>query len=176
MTGFRVERAGGVLRQAVISDLPAMTEIYNQAVLERSATADPYPREHGDRVQWFERYGWEDGHPLLVWEEQGSIHAYCGLSAFRDKAGYKGCVEMTLYVRKSERRRGIGPAIGAAVVDLGRSLNNRVILALVFADNAASNGLFSRLGFSLSGHFPGAVLFPGDTVHPRDVGIWHLRL
>ncbi|MBM66221.1 MAG: GNAT family N-acetyltransferase [Myxococcales bacterium] len=176
MGSYRVEEAGRVLRPAKLADLPAMTEIYNQAVHERSATADPYPRDVDDRRSWFDRYQWEAGHPLIVWEEAGQVQAYCGLSSFRSKAGYDGCVEMTLYVRQCQRGRGIGRAIGEAMVELGRGLGNRVILALVFADNSGSNGLFSRLGFSLSGHFPEAVLFPGEHEHPRDVGIWHLRL
>lgn len=176
MDGFRWENEGAVLRQATLEDLPAMTAIYNQAVLERSATADPHPKSPDDRREWFARYQWEQGHPLIVWEEEGAIQAYCGLSTFRAKRGYDGCVEMTLYVRKCQRGRGIGRDLGEVMVDLGRRLGNRVILALVFADNAGSNGLFARLGFSLSGHFPEAVLFPGVDEQPRDVGIWHLRL
>ncbi|MBF95390.1 MAG: hypothetical protein CMH58_09555 [Myxococcales bacterium] len=176
MTSFWVEEAGHVLRQATLDDLAAMTTIYNQAVLERSATADPYPRAPEDRHEWFQRYGWEDGHPLIVWEEAEQVIAYCGLSGFRAKEGYNGCVEMTLYVCQRQRGRGIGRMLGEAMIALGKEMGNRVILALVFADNSRSNGLFARLGFSLSGHFPGAVLFPGDDEQPRDVGIWHLRL
>lgn len=176
MTDFRDETSQRTLRSASLDDLAAITEIYNQAVVERSANADFQLKDPSERLTWFQRYDLASGHPLLVWEEDGRVLAYAGLSRFREKPGYIGCAEMTLYVHQQARGRGIGRSLGEAVVELGRELGQRVILALVFADNSASNGLFSRLGFSLSGHFPDAVQFPDAAPECRDVGIWHFRL
>ena len=165
------------VRRARVDDLPRITEIYNQAVPERTATADTQQRSVAERRVWFDRYRWDEGCPLVVWEEDGEVLAFAGAAPFRPgKQGYDGCNEVSLYCCQSARGRGIGRRLGAGLVEACRALNNRVLMALVFADNSRSNGLFARLGFQLCAHLPGVVLFPGPDSSPRDVGIWTLTL
>ena len=92
------------------------------------------------------------------------------------KQGYDGCLEVSLYVDREARGRGLGRQLGAALIHAARSLDNRVLMALVFADNSRSNGLFAHLGFNLCAHLPQAVLFPEPENKPRDVGIWMISL
>jgi phosphinothricin acetyltransferase len=165
------------MRPALLSDLPRMTEIYNQAVPERNATADTELRSPEDRQDWFAAYSWSAGCPLLVVEEDGRVVGYAGATSFRpEKRGYDGCLEVTLYVARSARGRGLGRRLGRALTDVASELGNRLLLALVFADNSHSNGLFAHLGYSLRAHLPGAIVFPEDAPRSRDVGIWSREL
>ncbi len=165
------------MRPASSDDLQRLTAIYNQAVPERTATADTALRQVDERHVWFARYAWTRGCPLVVYEEDGKVLGYAGAAPFRDgKQGYDGCLEVSLYIDRAARGRGLGRRLGHAVVDAARALNNRVLLALVFSDNSQSNGLFAHLGFNLCGHLPGAVQFPDPDATPRDVGIWMLTL
>jgi phosphinothricin acetyltransferase len=165
------------MRAACLADLPRLTAIYNQAVPERSATADTQIRSAAERRAWFDSYPWEQGCPLLVLEEREKVVGYAGAAPFRPgKQGYEGCLEVTLYVDSAARGRGLGRRLLAALIDASRALNNRALMSLVFADNSHSNGLFAHHGFSLSGHLPGAVLFPEPGAKPRDVGLWMLSL
>ena len=165
------------IRRAQPADLEALTRIYNQSVPERSATADTKLRSPDERQVWFERYDWLSGCPLLVLEEEGCVVGYAGAAPFRPgKQGYDGCLEVSLYIDHSARSRGFGRRLGQALVHAARSLNNRVLMALVFADNSRSNGLFAHLGFNLCAHLPSAVLFPEPHSKPRDVGIWIISL
>ena len=165
------------IRRAQPSDLEALTRIYNQSVPERSATADTQLRTPDERQVWFERYDWSSGCPLLVFEEAGRVLGYAGAVPFRPgKQGYDGCLEVSLYIDRLARGSGLGRRLGQALIHAARSLNNRVLMALVFADNSRSNGLFAHLGFNLCAHLPSAVLFPEPQSKPRDVGIWMITL
>jgi L-amino acid N-acyltransferase YncA len=167
----------GGMRAARLADLPRLTAIYNQAVPERSATADTKIRSAEERRSWFDDYPWAEGCPLLVLEEQGSVVGYAGAALFRPgKQGYEGCLEVTLYVDSSARGRGLGRRLLAALIDAAKALNNRVLVSLVFADNSHSNGLFAHHGFSLCGNLTDAILFPEPGAKPRDVCLWMLSL
>ena len=175
--------SGGVLndfpgiRRAQERDLAPLTRIYNQSVPERSATADTQLRNPAERQVWFEQYDWASGCPLLVFEEAGVVVGYAGAAPFRPgKQGYDGCLEVSLYIDQAARGKGLGRRLGHALIHASRSLNNRVLMALVFADNSRSNGLFAHLGFNLCAHLPSAVLFPEPKSKPRDVGIWMISL
>ena len=80
----------------------------------------------------------------------------------------------SLYVDRAWRSRGVGRQLGHGVVHAARALNNRVLMALVFADNDG-NGLFAHLGFNLCA-FAASVVFPEAPDRPRDVGIWMMSL
>ena len=165
------------MRRAEATDLARLTAIYNQAVPERTATADTQLRSVEERRAWFALYDWSRGCPLVVVEEQGEVLGYVGAAPFRaGKQGYDGCLEVSLYVDPAARGHGLGRRLGAAVVHAARALNNRALMALVFADNSRSNGLFAHLGFNLCAHLPGAVQFPDPGAKGRDVGIWMLNL
>ena len=130
-----------------------------------------------ERSVWFDQYQWSAGFPLLVLEDQGRVVGYAGAAPFRPgKQGYDGCLEVSLYIDSETRGRGFGRRLGSAIIHAARVLNNRVLMALVFADNSRSNGLFADLGFKLCAHLPQAVLFPEAGSKPRDVGIWMISL
>ena len=166
------------IRCAETSDIERLTSIYNQAVPERSATADTRLRTATERRVWFDQYQWCEGFPLLVLEDdEDRVVGYAGAAPFRPgKQGYDGCLEVSLYVDREARGRGIGRQLGSALIHAARTLNNRALMALVFADNSRSNGLFAHLGFNLCAHLPQAVLFPEPENKPRDVGIWMISL
>lgn len=165
------------IRMATSNDIERLTHIYNQAVPERSATADTMMRTASERRSWFDQYQWSEGFPLLVLEDGDRVVGYAGAVPFRPgKQGYDGCLEVSLYVDREARGRGLGRQLGAALIHAARSLDNRVLMALVFADNSRSNGLFAHLGFNLCAHLPQAVLFPEPENKPRDVGIWMISL
>lgn len=173
----RILRSFPDIRRAEIDDVERLTSIYNQSVPERNATADTLLRTASERRIWFERYQWSEGLPLLVLEYEGRVVGYAGAVPFRpEKRGYDGCLEVSLYIDRETRGQGLGRRLGSALIHSARELNNRVLMALVFADNSRSNGLFAHLGFNLCAHLPQAVLFPEPENKPRDVGIWMLSL
>jgi L-amino acid N-acyltransferase len=78
---------GVVVREARWADLPALLEIYNDAVLNVPATYDSERLTLAQRIKRFLEHG--RLHPLVVAESQGRVVGYASRSPFMDKPGYQ---------------------------------------------------------------------------------------
>ena len=85
------------------SDLPAITQIYNEYILERSATADMSPVSTKEREPWFNAHG--GSRPIFIYKENDEILGYCSLSDFNSKIAYDISVEISIYVAKRLLKR-----------------------------------------------------------------------
>ncbi len=66
------------IRQATMSDLPGITEIYNDAVLKLVATFDTEPKTLEEQKVWFQHHG--ATYPVLVAEEDGLVVGWASIS------------------------------------------------------------------------------------------------
>ncbi len=66
------------IRDSQVDDLPQITDIYNEAVINTLSTFHLYPRSLDDQMRWYENHG--EKYPLLVAEDQESIVAWASLS------------------------------------------------------------------------------------------------
>ena len=133
--------------------LPAILEIYNEAVLNTTASYDYEPHTLEQRTRWFEQHQ-QMGLPILVaLDETDRVVGWGSLSKFREKIGYQYTVEHSLYVATDQRRRGIGRVILLALIEAARTLGKHIILGGVDASNEASLQLHRSLGFEQVAHF-----------------------
>ncbi|NNF77750.1 MAG: GNAT family N-acetyltransferase, partial [Rhizobiales bacterium] len=87
-----------MIRSAQISDLPALVEIYNYYVRETAITFDVEETSIDARRSWFERFGPDERHQLIVCEKEGHLAGYAHSTAFRPKPAYRRSVETTVYL------------------------------------------------------------------------------
>jgi L-amino acid N-acyltransferase len=137
------------IRRAAETDVPELARIYNQALVERNATADMEPRTLEDRKQWFEKFS--DRHPLWVGEEEGRVVCYGGLTPYSSREGYRFAAENTVYVAQEARGRGNGKTMLVHLISEARKLGLHYILARIFSHNEASLWLHAELGFKKLG-------------------------
>jgi phosphinothricin acetyltransferase len=138
---------------AEASDLPAILAIYNDAVLNTTASYDYEPSTLEQRAAWFEAHQ-AQGLPVLVArDEQGRVVGWGSLSRFRDKIGYQYTVEHSVYVAPEERGKGVGRQMVMALMEAARALGKHVIIGGVDASNQASLRLHESLGFEPVAHF-----------------------
>lgn len=137
------------IRPAKAWDVPAITRIYNEAVAERSATADTEPRSLADRRKWFQQF--DAKHPIFIGEEDGEVVAYGCLFAYSPKEGYRLARENSVYVAGSARGRGWGKKMLSHLILRARTLRLRYLWARIFAHNKASLALHRTLGFARVG-------------------------
>jgi L-amino acid N-acyltransferase YncA len=138
---------------AQTTDLPAILDIYNDAVLNTTASYDYEPATLEQRTHWFEQHR-QQGFPVLVaMDEASRIVGWGSLSKFRDKIGYQHTVEHSVYVAPDARRQGIGRCIVQALIDEARRMGKHVIIGGVDQSNEASIRLHLALGFEQVAHF-----------------------
>ena len=141
------------IRPATLADLPAILAIYNDAVINTTASYDYEPATLDQRTRWFEAHQ-QAGLPVLVAEgAAGQVVGWGSLSHFRDRIGYQYTVEHSVYVAADQRRQGIGRALLLALIDSARGLGKHVLLGGLDADNEASLNLHLALGFEQVARF-----------------------
>ena len=142
------------IRAARIEDLPAITEIYNEAVVNTLSTFHLYTRSLEDQMKWFENHG--EKYPLLIAEKEGSIVAWASLSPYSEREGYQFTVSDSIYVRQGYRQRGIGYHLLHSLICQGQTLKYHSIIAIIARVNVPSIRLHEKLGFICRGVLPEA--------------------
>lgn len=140
------------VRPATRDDLPAIVEIYNEAVLNTTASYDYEPHSMEQRVAWFDAHE-QRQQPVFVAVENSIVLGWSSLSSFRERIGYRFTVENSVYVGVSHRGRGVGAALMPPLIESAQALGMRAIIAAIDAENDISIRLHARFGFVTVGHF-----------------------
>ena len=143
------------IRLANLSDLPAIHAIYNQAVEQLFCTAhlEPVsPQWHGE---WFSRHT-PNRYPVFVSEHQGSITGWVSIGPYReDRQALIHVAEVSYYVHKDYRRRGIGDALLSFAIKAAPEYGIEILVAILLNRNPPSIGILEKHGFSQWGCMPG---------------------
>jgi L-amino acid N-acyltransferase YncA len=135
-----------LIRDARASDLPRMTEILNELIADTTAIWTLSPTTLAARRSWFEERR-ARGFPVLVAEEHGRMLGFASFGDFRPWEGYAKTVEHSVYVDGPARRRGIGAALLAALIERGQALGLHAMVGGIEAGNGPSLALHATLGF-----------------------------
>ncbi|AIE86133.1 GNAT family N-acetyltransferase [Fimbriimonas ginsengisoli] len=141
------------LRAATRDDVPAILDIYNEAILNSIGTADYDPVSLSARLSWYDGLV-EGGYPILVCEEMGECLGYAALAPWVRRTGYRPTAENAVYVAPSARGRGVGHRLLEALIEAGRDAGFRSIIARIATDNEASLRLHRQFAFAEVGHLP----------------------
>jgi phosphinothricin acetyltransferase len=143
------------LRDALPDDLEAIVRIYNSTIDSRESTADLEPVTVRQRGAWFIAHT-PDRRPLWVLDDdRGEVVAWCSLRDFYGRPAYAATAEIGIYVDASARGAGLGRLLLRTAIERAPDLGLTTLLAVVFAHNAASVGLFTSEGFERWGLLPG---------------------
>jgi phosphinothricin acetyltransferase len=134
------------IRDAKIDDLTAITEIYNDAILNTVATFDTQPKTVEEQKIWFSNHN--SKFPLIVAEDNGLIIGWASLSMWSDRCAYSDTAEISLYVREGYRGKGIGKRLTEAILRKGENAALHTVIARIEENNKTSIHLFETLGFT----------------------------
>jgi len=145
-----------IVRSATTEDLPSILGIYNEAVLNTTATAETNIEPLAVREGWFEHRR-KLGLPVFVAEEDGRVVGWSSLSPYSSRTGYRFTAEDSIYVASDCRGRGIGKALLAALVSAARECGLHSLVAKIDGENAASIYLHEQVGFVRAGFLKEAI-------------------
>jgi L-amino acid N-acyltransferase YncA len=139
------------IRDAETRDLPAITAIYRESVLNGTAT---YEIDAPDEAEMASRFAaiTGRGYPYVVaTNPDGLILGYAYASAFRARPAYNWLVEDSIYLSPEARGQGIGRALVDELVSRCTALGFRQMVAVIGGASQASIGVHRAAGFSMCG-------------------------
>ncbi|MDK1375903.1 MULTISPECIES: N-acetyltransferase family protein [unclassified Sinorhizobium] len=141
-----------ILRDAVAADLPALTEIYRESVLNGVATYEIMPPSEAEMALRFSTIT-GNGYPYIVAQEDHgrAIIGYAYASAFRTRTAYRFLVEDSIYLAPEARGKGVGRALLAELIRRCTALGFRQMVAVIGGAHPSSIALHRALGFEHQG-------------------------
>ena len=141
-----------LLRPSTPADLPAITEIYAEAVLNGTGTFELAPPPDAAEMARRRDDVLSKGLPWLVAEVEGRVLGYAYANHFRPRRAYRFCVEDSIYLHPEARGRGLGRLLLAELLGRCEAAGARQMLAVIGdAQNAGSIGVHAALGFAHTG-------------------------
>ncbi|QKJ29532.1 N-acetyltransferase family protein [Mucilaginibacter mali] len=141
-----------IIRHANASDLPAILEIYNHAIIHTTAVYQDDVHTLAMREQWFADK-LKLGHPVFVAAEAGKVTGFSTYGPFRNWPGYRFTVEHSVYVDTGSRGKGVGKMLVQAVINHARDKGMHALIAGIDSSSAGSLHLHQSLGFTEVAHF-----------------------
>ncbi|HEX4215085.1 MAG TPA: arsinothricin resistance N-acetyltransferase ArsN1 family A [Candidatus Dormibacteraeota bacterium] len=154
--------AGLEVRPATEEDAAAIARIYNQGIEDRVATLETELRTPEERAEWLGARA--PRHPVLVAVSGQSPVGWASLNPFNPRRAYDHVVDLSIYVAREHRGRGIGDALlGELEAAAGRLGYHKMVLA-AFPTNAPGMRLYQRHGFLTVGVYREQGLLDGRWV------------
>jgi L-amino acid N-acyltransferase YncA len=150
------------VRFASLDDAPAICAIYNQGIEDRLATLETELRDPDERRLWLRSRG--PRHPVVVAESGTEIVAWASLNSFNPRQCYDHVADISVYVERSWRGKGVGRILLAHLLELGRSVGFHKLVLACFPTNKPGVALYERMGFVSVGVYREQGLLDGQWV------------
>ncbi len=132
-------------RDARLEDAAELSHIYNQGIEDRQATLETELRDADERRAWLAHR--EPRHPVLVAEADGDVVGWASLNCFNPRTAYDHVADISVYVAREWRGRGVGTMLLCALEGRARALGYHKLVLAGFPFNAAGLHLYRRFGF-----------------------------
>ena len=155
-----------IVQRASAEDLAEILAIYNQSIAGKQATANLTPVTSEERTAWLEEHLNSATRPIYVvravdkgidsdkQKELTPIVAWGSFSDLYARPAYHISSEISIYLHHDFHGNGLGSLLAHWMLNQAPSLGIYNIVALVFAHNQPSLGLFRKLGFEQWGYMP----------------------
>jgi L-amino acid N-acyltransferase YncA len=151
-----------ITRLAGAGDLDAILRIYNEGVADRLATLEVDVKTTKDIEDW---WGQHDGrYAVVVAEVEAAVAGWASLNRFSHRCAHAAIADLSVYVARSQRGRGIGLALLEALEPGARAAGFHKIVLHALEENAAGKRLYLKSGFAEVGVFKEHGLLDGRYV------------
>lgn len=153
-----------IVQRASIEDLPTVLEIYNQSIPGKQATANLAVVTIDERAAWFAEHLNSQTRPIYVVKTLASsekttsksptVVAWGSFSDLYARTAYHISTEISIYLHQEYHGQGLGSLLTRWMLTQAPNLGIQNVVALIFAHNQPSLGLFYKLGFEQWGYMP----------------------
>ena len=140
-----------MIRIATEKDISAMLDIYPPYVENTTYSFEydvpcriTFTRRFFDHIAQF---------PWLVWEEKGEVLGYAYAGAPWERAGYRWCAEVSVYLSEKIHRKGVGRALYARLEEILTAQGYRMVYAVITSENQASIAFHAACGYRVTAEF-----------------------
>jgi phosphinothricin acetyltransferase len=127
------------------ADGQAVLRIYQEGIDSGHATFAPAAP---DWVAWDRTHL---PHSRIVAVEGSGVVGWAALAGVSSREVYRGVAEVSVYVARAARGRGLGGRLMAAVIEASEGAGIWTLQAGIFAENPASIALHEKYGFRILG-------------------------
>ncbi len=133
------------IRPATASDIRWITQIYNEAIQNTTATFDTERKTLDDRTKWFDDH--DEKHPVLIAEIENEVVGYASLSKWSDKCAYDGTAEVSVYIDRNHRSKGVGKKLLEVLTIAGKNAGLHNLISRITEGNLSSIHIHELYGF-----------------------------
>lgn len=139
-----------IIREATLSDIPAILEIVNYNILNTTSIYDYDTKSLPEMEQWFydkQNAGW----PVLGAFENNRLIGYATYGTFRFKEGYRYTVEHSVYIHPEHNGKGAGGLLLKTLIDKAAKHGYHTMIGCIDAENSGSIAFHKKYGFTEAG-------------------------
>ena len=133
------------IRAAAKKDISSITDIYNDAVLNTTATFDAEPKSIVEQEIWFDRH--TDKYTVIVAVKNDVVMGWASLSPWSDRCAYLNTADVAVYIKEEFRGKGMGKQLVKELINKGSKNGLHTAIAKICSENEVSFNLFKKLGF-----------------------------
>jgi L-amino acid N-acyltransferase YncA len=138
------------VRPASVDDLDAIRRIYNEGIEDRVATLESAPKTRKELEGWWNEH--DNGYAVIV-AETSNIVGWASLNRFSHRCAHAAIADLSVYVARDQRGRGIGRLLLDELVDIAVEGGFRKIVLHALDDNEVGKRLYAGTGFREVGVF-----------------------
>jgi len=147
------------IRLAAKDDLPAIMDIFNQAIRSRNACGFLEETDIEERQAWFANHS-KNSHPVYTAELNGKVVGYGSLSPYRPgRSAMRKVAEVSFFLDFNFHNKGVGTALLSHMIRDCPRLEIESLIAILLGSNYASIALLRKHGFGEWGRMPGIIDF-----------------
>jgi L-amino acid N-acyltransferase YncA len=151
-----------VIRKATETDIESIQTIYNEGIEDRIATLETEKKDYCFMKNWFENHNGR--YHIIVAEEEGEILGWASLNPYNNRAAYLGVADLSLYISRENRGKGIGGKLLESIQTLAKENDFHKIVLFTFPFNQLGQGLYRNKGFREVGVFKDQGILNGQYV------------
>jgi len=137
------------IRTYLDKDLPAIAEIYNEAIALGGVTMDQDAYTLEDIAAIVKKFNHRE--TILVAQKEDLVIGWGIIKRYSDRPGYYVCCETSIYFSFSSTGKGYGHSLQSALLEKVKAFGYHHVVAKILATNPQSIRFHQRFGFEMVG-------------------------